>query len=71
MKFSSFDFPIKPATSHIKKSIELMSIISKLPRDGKTASSRKTIWEIGRKEVRLAIKSVSTSQNKEFVVKIY
>ena len=49
MKFSSFDFPIKPAASHIKKSIELMSIISKLPRDGKTASSRKNIWEIGRK----------------------
>ena len=43
MKFSSFDFPIKPYHSHIKKSVELMSIMSKLPRDGKTDSSRKNI----------------------------
>ena len=36
----------------------------------KTASSRKHISEIGRKSFPLARKSVSTSQNKGFVVKI-
>ena len=40
------------------------------PRDGKTASSRKAIWEIGTKWFPLARKSVSTSQNKGFVVKV-
>ena len=39
------------------------------PRDGKTAFSRKDIWEIGTKWFPLARKSVSTSQNKGFVVK--
>ena len=38
--------------------------------DGKAACSRKNIWEIGRKWFGLARKSVSTSQNKEFAVKI-
>ena len=36
----------------------------------KTGSSRKDISEIGRKSFPLARKSVSTSQNKGFVVKI-
>ena len=40
------------------------------PRDGKAASSIKDIWEIGTKWFPLARKSVSTSQNKRFVVKI-
>ena len=40
------------------------------PRDGKTASSRKDIWEIGTKWFSLARKPVSTCQNKGFVVKI-
>ena len=39
-------------------------------RDGKTASSRKDILEIERKSFPLARKSVSTSQNKGFAVKI-
>ena len=39
-------------------------------RDGRTASSRKDIWGIGTKWFPLARKSVSTSQKKEFVVKI-
>ena len=40
------------------------------PQDGKTASSREDIWEIGTKLFPLARKSVSTSQNKGFDVKI-
>ena len=40
------------------------------PRDEKTASSRKDIWEIGTKWFPLARKSVSTCQSKGFVVKI-
>ena len=40
------------------------------PRDEKTASSRKDIWEIGKKWFPLARESVCTSQNKGFVVKI-
>ena len=40
------------------------------PRDGKTASSRKDIWEIRTKCFPPARKSVSTSQNNGLVVKI-
>ena len=39
-------------------------------QDGKTAFRRKNIWEIGTQWFSLAGKSVSTSQNKGFVVKI-
>ena len=40
------------------------------PRDGKNPSSRKHIWEIGRKVFPPVGKSVSTSQNKGFVAKV-
>ena len=40
------------------------------PRDRKTTSIRKDISEVGRKSCTLARKSISTSHNKEFVVKI-
>ena len=40
------------------------------PPDGKAASSRKDVWGIGTEWCPLARKSFSTSQNKEFVVKV-
>ena len=53
------------ATGHHKGFVQNM-----FPRDEKTTSSRKDIWEIGTKWFPLARKSVCTSQNKGFVVKI-